>query len=97
MINPLRNIAFVALGAFTLAACTPSATTTTAPNTAANANSAANSKTNTAAPVAAAPTKDALVALEKGGWEGWKNRDPKVFDELALLEIHGIRVRSKSR
>ena len=44
------------------------------------------SKTNTAnanaaaKPVAAAPTKDALVALEKSGWEAWKNKDAKFWD-----------------
>ena len=55
------------------AACQPPATNTAA-NTA-NATNTAN--TNTAKPAAAAPTKESLMAIEKGGWEAWKNRDVK--------------------
>lgn len=40
-----------------------------------------NSNSNAAKTTAAAPTKDALMTLEKGGWEGWKNRDPKWTEE----------------
>ncbi|NOT48548.1 MAG: nuclear transport factor 2 family protein [Acidobacteria bacterium] len=48
----------------------------------ANANAAtSNANVNAAKTTAAAPTKDALMALEKGGWEGWKNRDPKWTEE----------------
>ena len=36
-----------------------------------------NTNANSAKPVAAAPTKDALMTLEKAGWEAWKNRDGK--------------------
>lgn len=47
-----------------------------------NANAAA---TNTAAkPVAPAPTKDALMALEKAGWEAWKTRDAKWTEDNYL-------------
>ncbi len=50
-----------------------------------NAPAANNSKTapaNAAAkPAAAAPTKEALMTLEKGGWEAWKNRDTKWSEE----------------
>ena len=41
-----------------------------------NAN-AGNSNANTAKPVAAAPTKEALMTIEKAGWEAWKTRDAK--------------------
>lgn len=41
---------------------------------AANANTAAK-------PVAAAPTKDALMAIEKAGWEAWKAKDTKWSQE----------------
>ena len=44
-------------------------------------NANANSNANTAKPTAAAPTKDALMALEKSGWEAWKNRDSKWSEE----------------
>lgn len=46
------------------------------------ANNANASNANTAKPVAAAPTKDALMSLEKSGWEAWKNKDFKTFDTL---------------
>ncbi len=46
---------------------------------AANNTNAANA--NTAKPAAAAPTKDALMALEKAGWEAWKNHDGKYGTE----------------
>lgn len=44
-------------------------------------NSNTNTNTNAAKSTAAAPTKEALVALEKSGWEAWKNKDPKWFEE----------------
>lgn len=57
-----------------LAACGAPADNKPAAN---NAN-AANTNANAAVkPVAAAPTKDALIAIEKAGWEAWKTRDPK--------------------
>src|SRR4051794_28863593 len=38
-----------------------------------------NAATTTAAP---APAKESIIALEKTGWEGWKNRDAKTFEDL---------------
>ncbi|MGE3467209.1 MAG: nuclear transport factor 2 family protein, partial [Pyrinomonadaceae bacterium] len=50
-------------------------------NTPANANAPnSNSNSNAAKPTAAAPTKDAVVALEKAAWEAWKNNDSKYFE-----------------
>lgn len=43
-------------------------------------NANANTNTNTAKPTAAAPTKEALMALEKSAWEAWKNKDTKFWD-----------------
>ena len=60
------------IAAVTLAACGAPAS-----NAPANKSNAANSNSNTANPVAAAPTKDALMAIEKSGWEAWKTRDAK--------------------
>lgn len=48
-------------------------------NTPANAANA-NSNANAAKPAAAAPTKEALVAREKGAWEAWQKRDGKYFE-----------------
>ncbi len=44
---------------------------------ASNNTNTGNSNANTAKPVAAAPTKEALMTLEKAGWEAWKTRDAK--------------------
>lgn len=61
------------MAAVTLAACGAPAS-----NAPANkSSSAVNSNSNTAKPVAAAPTKDVLMAIEKSGWEAWKTRDAK--------------------
>ena len=65
-------ITFALAGATILAGCgAPAENKPAATN--ANAN-AANTPTK---PVAAAPTKDALMTLEKAGWEAWKTRDVK--------------------
>lgn len=52
----------------------PVAKNAPAANAYANANAAAK-------PVAAAPTKEALMTLEKSGWEAWKNRDAKWIED----------------
>lgn len=39
-------------------------------------------KADAAKPAAAAPTSEELFALERQGWEGWKNRDAKPFAEI---------------
>lgn len=64
----------LALAALFAACGAPAGNNTPAAN---NAN-AANAATK---PVAAAPTKEALMTLEKGGWEAWKNRDAKWSEE----------------
>lgn len=72
----MKRISIITLtfaAAALLAACgAPAENKPAANNTNANAANA-----NTAKPVAAAPTKDALMTLEKAGWEAWKNRDAK--------------------
>ncbi len=62
-----------------LAACGAPAANTGTNNAAPNTNS--NSNANAAKTTAAAPTKDALMAIEKSGWEAWKNRDAKWSEE----------------
>ncbi len=54
------------------------------------ANNAANANANTAKPVAAAPTKEALMTMEKAGWEAWKNRDAKWTEENASDKYVGF-------
>jgi len=45
---------------------------------------------NTAKPTAAAPTKEALMTMEKAGWEAWKNRDAKWTEENASDKYVGL-------
>lgn len=49
-------------------------------NTPSNAGNASNTNANAAKPAAAAPTKESLMALEKGAWEAWQKRDGKYFE-----------------
>lgn len=65
-------ILFAAASMF-FAACEPSPTVNTAVNSA---------NTNTTKPVAAAPTVDALMALEKQANEAYSKGDSKFFDEM---------------
>ena len=65
-------ILFAAASMF-FAACEPSPTVNTAVN---------NANTNTTKPVAAAPTVDALMALEKQANEAYSKGDSKFFDEM---------------
>jgi hypothetical protein len=62
------------------AACGSGASNTSANVTNAQDKNAAN--TTVAVPAPAAPSQDSLFALEKTGWEGWKNRDGKTFESL---------------
>ena len=65
----ILKLSLLAITAFAVAACAPPANTNT------------NTNTNTnAAPKAAAPTVDALMALENKAWEAYKNKDAKFFE-----------------
>ena len=73
-----------------LAACGAPASNTPAAN---NANAG---NTNTAKPVAAAPTKEALMTMERAGWEAWKNRDAKWTEENASDKYVGFGATGKN-
>src|SRR5687767_14145417 len=65
----ILKLSLLAVTAFAAAACAPPANTNT------------NTNTNTnAAPKAAAPTADTLMALENKAWEAYKNKDAKFFE-----------------
>lgn len=64
-------VSLFAIAAFALIGCTPPANT--------NTNTNVNTNTNSA-PKAAAPTADALMALENKAWEAYKNKDGKYFE-----------------
>jgi Domain of unknown function (DUF4440) len=86
----MKRITFIiltlAFAAF-LAACGAPATNNVTNTANANANGA---NANAAKPVAAAPTKEALMTLEKGGWEAWKSRDAKWTEENASEKYVGF-------
>ena len=55
-------------------------------------NSAANTENanaNAAKPEAEAPTKDALVALEKSAYDAWKNKDAKFWEDFLADKFVG--------
>src|SRR5690349_18475257 len=64
-------LSLLALAAFALSACAPATNT--------NANSTTNTNANVAAKPAA-PTADALMALDQKAWEAYKNKDGKYFE-----------------
>jgi ketosteroid isomerase-like protein len=70
----IKNIVLTTVAAFALSACAAD----TANKPAANV-SAATTNTNAAKPAAAAPTKDALMTLEKQGWDAWKSGDMTAY------------------
>ena len=76
--NKLRFVFLTTIAAIATIACQPPAANT---NTG-NANTAANANANTAKPVAAAPSKETLMAMEKQAWEAWKNVDSKFFEDF---------------
>lgn len=53
-------------------------------------NNANAGNANTAKPAAAAPTKEALMTLEKAAWEAWKTRDAKWTEENASDKYVGF-------
>lgn len=81
----ITNLLLFAAAACIFAACGAPADNkpANAANTTNSANAANTNAANTATkPVAAAPTKDALLAIEKQGWEAWKNHDDKAMAEI---------------
>lgn len=82
----MKRISFVLalfIAAFGLAGCEPAANTTT--NT-------ANANANAAKPAAAAPTADALLAMDKKANEAWIKGDAKFFDDFLsdkFVEFNG--------
>jgi hypothetical protein len=75
----LKPLVLVTAALFACMACEPAANTN---STNANAGNRAAANANAAKPAPVAPSKDALFALEKQAWEGWKNRDAKGFEAV---------------
>ena len=80
--KPMKRIEFTILtlvAATFIAACGGAAGNKPAAHV--NASNTANAANAAAKPDAAPPTKEALMTLEKAGWEAWKNRDAKWTEE----------------
>jgi len=86
--NRLKYLVVAAIAAFAMTACQP-AVNSNAVNTAAkngNTNTVANANT---ASTAAAPTKDALIALERQAYDAWKNKNAAFWDPFLSANFVG--------
>lgn len=93
----VRSLVLLAAVAILSAACGSAASNTSAENAnAAKADTSNTAAANTAATAAGAPSKDAIIALEKSGWEGWKNKDGKVFEDLLSDKYVGFNATGRS-
>ena len=90
----IKYFVLTAAAAVFLAACGSPAGVTNVPANGANNANASNTNAKPVA-AAAAPTKEALLALEKQGWEAWKNKDSKPSEEL--LSAHYVGFSSTGR
>ena len=81
--NNFKSFLLIAAVAVLSTACGSSASNASA-NSANAAKPAANANSNAAAakPVAAAPSKESIMAIEKSGWEAWKARDGKAMEDI---------------
>src|SRR5829696_3651220 len=88
--NRTKFLILAAIAAFAMTACQPASNTaynSAVTNTNANANS--NSNANTAS-TAAAPTKEALMTLERSAYDAWKNKDAKFWDTFLAANFVGF-------
>ena len=83
--NKILKYALPAVAALFVAACAPSENKPVA-----NVANAGNSNVNATRPASAPPTREALMAVEKGAWEAWKNRDAKFFEENMSAKFIGF-------
>src|SRR5215218_8264481 len=87
--NRTKFLILAAIAAFAMTACQPAATTNNAVVTNANSNAISNSNAN-AATTAAAPTKEALMTLERSAYDAWKNKDAKFWDTFLAANFAGF-------
>jgi len=84
----MKYLLLAAIAAFAFTACQPPANTTAINANAANANANASANANHAA--AAAPTKDAIMTLERSAYDAWKNKDAKFWDSFLTENFVGF-------
>ncbi|MEP6703441.1 MAG: nuclear transport factor 2 family protein [Acidobacteriota bacterium] len=81
----IKQLILATAAALALSACADPASNSTV----STANTY-NSNVNTAKPLAAAPTKDALMALEKNAYEAWKTKDATFWDPFLTANFVGF-------
>ncbi|MBV9243074.1 MAG: nuclear transport factor 2 family protein [Acidobacteria bacterium] len=80
MMRKIGILLLLSASGYLLTGCNPTATPA---SNAGNTSNTASANANAAAKPAPPPaSKDALIALEKSGWDAWKNKDTKVFEDL---------------
>src|SRR5215218_4500867 len=87
--NRTKFLILAAIAAFAMTACQPAATANNAVVTNANSNAISNSNAN-AASTAGAPTKEALMTLERSAYDAWKNKDAKFWDTFLAANFVGF-------
>src|SRR5215204_6729732 len=87
----IKLFVLAAAAAIALSACAAPASNSPATN-----SNATNANMNTAKPVtAAAPTTDAILALEKSAYEAWKTKDVKFWDPFLAANFVGFGLTGK--
>jgi hypothetical protein len=81
----IKQFVLATAAAFALSACAAPAS-----NSPVTTGNTSNSNVNAAKPIAAAPTKDALMALEKSAYEAWKTKDAKFWDPFLTANFVGF-------
>lgn len=88
----MKSIKSLVLGvaaAVLFTACVETTNTNRPANSANLSNANANTNANAAATTAAAPTKDALMTLEKSAWEAWKTKNASFWDPFLTTNFMG--------
>jgi ketosteroid isomerase-like protein len=90
--NTMKYFILTVVAAFALTACMAPAGNAPANSNAnaSNANARANTNSNSAATTAAAPTKDALLAMDKSAYEAWKTKNTGFWDGFLATNFVGF-------
>ena len=87
--NRMKLFVLAAVTAFAVTGCQPGSNTTVNNATVMNNNANSNANAN-AAGSAAAPTKEAMMALERSAYDAWKNKDAKFWDPFLTANFVGF-------
>lgn len=83
----IKHFVLTAAAALALTACEPA---TNAPANRANTSNISNANANAAKPVAAAPTKEALMTLERSAYEAFKTKNAGFWDGFLSSNFVGF-------